>query len=189
MQVDVKILDNGTRWFVHNNGTTMHECQFCGTWYVPNRRFMQKFCRESCRVMACRERKKGLYGVSGGNLNSRNKTTNTELYNQIEEMRNELSEYRKESSKLDIKAKEQLEKIKSTQNWHIFLTCTIPLIAPTLSKSISNLFAKDGNADNLQEFTKKVEPLLDKAPPELKEQIINVATNFFNSEDMAKNFI
>jgi hypothetical protein len=34
-------------------------CNFCGTKYTPKRRFVQKYCSESCRVMACRERKNG----------------------------------------------------------------------------------------------------------------------------------
>lgn len=186
MKVDVKQLENGTRWFVHNNGNTMHECQYCGTWFVPKRRFMQKFCCESCRVMACRERKKGLYGVSGGTVTSRNKTTNTQLFNQMEELREELNKVKQQSKDNSFESQLTLKKIKRNQDWHIFLTCTMPLIAPTLSKAISNLFSNK-SADNLEDFTRKVDPLLKNAPEELKGQIIDVATNYFKNQGSDNN--
>jgi hypothetical protein len=136
--------------------------------------------------MACRDRKKGLFGVTGGNINSRNKTTNTQLANQIEDLREELMDMKTKSKEADFNAKLQLTKIKKNQDWHIFLTCTIPLIAPKLSKAIGNLFANN-KAEDLESFMKKVDPLMKEAPPELKGQIINVATNFFSKKNNNKS--
>ena len=181
MKVDVSYLPNGTAKFVNNNGTTMYQCHFCETWFAPRRRFMQKYCSESCRVMACRNRKKGLYGVSGGNINDRNKTTNTALYNEVNELRSELNKFRDKSKENDFEARLQLKKIKTNQDWHIFLTCTIPLIAPKLSKAIGNLF-NNNKADNLEDFMKKAEPILKNAPSDLKEQIFDVTSNFFEQQ-------
>jgi hypothetical protein len=181
MKVDVKYLENGTATFVNSNGTTMYQCHYCESWFVPKRRFMQKFCCESCRVMACKKRKSGLYGVRGGNIYDRNKTTNTELYNQMEDLRAELKKMKENNKEANFDAKLQLAKIKRNQDWHIFLTCTMPLVAPTLSKAISNLFSNN-RADNLDDFAKKVDPLLKNAPEELKTQIIDVATNYFKNQ-------
>ena len=182
MKVDVKVLENGTRWFNHANGHVMHECQYCSTWFVPKRRFMQKYCCESCRVMACKKRKNGLYGVSGGNVHDRNKTTNTELYNQMEELRADLKRIKENEKDSNFDTKLQLAKIKRNQDWHIFLTCTIPLIAPKLSKAIGNLFSNN-KADNLEDFMKKAEPILKKAPDDLKEQIFDVTSNYFSQQE------
>ena len=141
--------------------------------------------------MACRKRKTGLYGTTGGNVKTRNKTTNTELYNQVSELRSELNNLKDLSKENGFKSELQLKKIKRNQDWHIFLTCTIPLIAPKLSKAIGNLFSNN-KADNLEDFMKKAEPILKKAPDDLKEQIFEVTSNYFSqqeekTENKAKN--
>jgi hypothetical protein len=185
MNLDVYSLPNGTKSYLKADGTTMYQCHYCEVWFEPNRRFVQKFCTESCRVMACRERKNGLYGISAGTIKSRNKTTNTELYNAVDELRLQVKELKRDNAERNSDSMEQINKIKRNQDWHIFLTCTIPLIAPKLSKAIGNLFANN-KANDLEDFSKKVEPILKNAPEELREQIMSVTSNYFKQDSTEK---
>lgn len=73
--VDVRTLKNGTKTIKNSNGTTMYECQYCSDWFVPKRRFIQKYCCNSCRNMAynqrqriCRENGMYMEEVRGLNL-------------------------------------------------------------------------------------------------------------------------
>lgn len=86
-------------------------CNFCGTKYTPKRRFVQKYCSESCRVMACRERKNGylineLNGIDKPQ-NTKNMVTNAQVLIQLN------------SLKTDIKA--DLKTINSKTNWLLLI--------------------------------------------------------------------
>ena len=185
---EVKYLPNGTATFQNTNGETLYQCRYCESWFMPKRRFMQKYCTESCRVMACRNRKKGLYGVMSGNSSSRNKTTNTELYNIVDDLRAEIKDIKEKNYqdskvsdvKLDLIKKTQ-EKIRSNQQWHIFISCTMPVIAPKLAEGIASLF-KTKDPKNMEQFRKEVDPILESAPKELKNQILSVTKVFFENQ-------
>jgi|GEM_PF-6209996 len=54
----------------------MYQCQHCRSYFTPRKRFVQKYCSESCRVMASRQRKSGInnfQGINSGTKNSSNK--------------------------------------------------------------------------------------------------------------------
>lgn len=139
--------------------------------------------------MACRKRKPGLYGASGGTMSSRNKTTNTELYNMVNELREEVKDLKHENEYSNKNTNEYLKfidknqnKIKKNQNWHIFLSATMPLIAPKIAEGIGKLL--NGNTpEDVEEFSRKIEPILKNAPEELKEQILSVTKNYFEQQD------
>lgn len=86
-------------------------CNFCGTAYTPKRRFVQKYCCESCRVMACRERKNGylvneLSGIDKPQ-DTKNMVTNAQVLIQLN------------SLKTDLKA--DLKTINSKTNWMLLI--------------------------------------------------------------------
>lgn len=86
-------------------------CNFCGTTYTPKRRFVQKYCSESCRVMACRERKNGylsneLSGIDKPG-NTKNMVTNARVLTELN------------SLKTDLKA--DLKTINSKANWMLLI--------------------------------------------------------------------
>ena len=81
-------------------------CNFCGTKYTPKRRFVQKYCSESCRVMACRERKNG-YLVLNGIKDTKNMITNARVLTELNNL------------KTDIKA--DLKTINSKTNWLLLI--------------------------------------------------------------------
>lgn len=85
-------------------------CGFCDTAYVPKRRFVQKYCSESCRVMACRERKNGylddLSGVGKRN-NTKDMVTNAHLSLQLNSLQSDL--------------KADLSTLNSKANWMLII--------------------------------------------------------------------
>lgn len=57
-------------------------CLFCKTPFNPARRFVQKYCSESCRVMSCNARKHGLRGTYESDKQL-TKITNKALFERI----------------------------------------------------------------------------------------------------------
>ena len=95
---------NGTQYIRNINDDIMHQCQYCETWFLPTRRFVQKYCSESCRVSACKKRKNGMFGTVGGKVYDRSNVTNQTLVNtfqgQISELRHS---YREHTARLEEK--------------------------------------------------------------------------------------
>lgn len=46
--------------------STYYTCEFCKQSYIPRKRRVQKYCSESCRVLACRARHPDRYGAKEG---------------------------------------------------------------------------------------------------------------------------
>jgi len=175
----------------------MQECHYCNIWYSPTRRFVQKYCSESCRVMACRERKgHGLVIEGGTSFSKRNTTTNTELKNKIVEMMQKL-EHQQEIYKMDrdkeiktreldfkeirLQLKEDMQRIIVKQNWQIFLNIAIPFIAPVLSSWAAGLFKQTENKplDSATFLKKLYDEFGDKITPEMQEQILKTMGDIF----------
>lgn len=56
-------------------------CDYCGTPFIPKKRFVQKYCCNSCNVQACRERKNGY--LSGIGKDTKNSISNAKLSEQL----------------------------------------------------------------------------------------------------------
>jgi len=182
-------LPNGTAVARNSNGDTMHQCQYCETWFLPKRRFIQKFCSESCRVMACRERKKDMFGLKGGTLREkRNSTTNSELYNQLidvkERLRNAEDNINERTAVRTDAIRDQLKQVKKYQSWHIFATVTMPIIAPKINKFISGLGKKENThpPKDLEDFRERFKPAMEKMPAEVQQQLLKAAEMYFAVE-------
>lgn len=174
----------------NTDGKLMHQCQYCDVWFYPTRRWIHKYCTSSCRVSACRERKKGLYGVViGGNLrDKRNITTNTDLKNsliqntELIKTQHLVSNKEMELGLREIKLEMQigLEKIQTKLNWNMLLTTAIPFIAPMLREWAGKLFEKsDTEPLDPESFKKKINSDFgNKIPPEMIEKIFEAVDNF-----------
>lgn len=117
----IRIDDNGTKYYQHKESLKIFfECQFCNALFETKRRFNQKFCSNSCRTMASRQRN-GLGIVS---YKERDKTTNTGLLNAIETFqknfndRLEKLEHKNKIEGLTLgKEFKELQNKLSTQTW------------------------------------------------------------------------
>lgn len=187
--------NNGTNWIRNVNDDVMHECQYCGTYFIPRRRFVQKFCSESCRVMACKKRKTGMFGTSGGTVYNRNNVTNQTLVANINELsmavrslsddlertKRELNNQSDDNTekivtKLDkqtdrqIKIAETINKAHENSKWTMVIASILPFLAPWMRDKVKQ--AKEDNekspADVLDEVMKLTDPIKDEMPEDIK---------------------
>lgn len=61
-------------------------CHYCDALFQPKRRWIQKFCCESCRTMACRQRNNG---IGGTRKTKRRNTSITDLNNALVSYQNQ----------------------------------------------------------------------------------------------------
>ena len=116
-----RIDDNGTTFYQDKETLKVFfQCQYCNTLFESRRRFNQKFCSNSCRTMASRQRN-GLGIVS---YKDRDKTTNTGLLNAIETLEKNVNdrlsklEHKNQVEGLTLsKELKDLQKKLSTQTW------------------------------------------------------------------------
>jgi uncharacterized protein (UPF0335 family) len=202
----IKTLNNGINTFVNDSNKTMHQCMYCETWFYPKRRFMQKFCSESCRVLACRHRKKDLFGMQGGQLKDRNKTTNSQLKMQLESLKEQIETLGDDTNDLATNTRNLVneksgnqtrilqnlenrilelqikqERTLRLQKWQIFLNVAMPLISPKLLDIVKNIFSSDNPVETMEEFNKKLDPVLKDVPDDLRDSLINSAKNYYNA--------
>lgn len=134
----------GTAYVSRQDGSLLYQCQYCATWFEPKTKFKQKFCSESCRTMACRERKNGL----GGTLaKKRDFTSNYVLAKRIEalEAKNEKSlEYMygkllERQHDNDLRLREEIMKlnagmsaIKKQMDWLMLIAAIAPVVSPAV---------------------------------------------------------
>lgn len=188
----IRVLDNGVT--ISQGPEIMHQCQYCETWFKPGRRFSQKYCGESCRVLACRKRHlTPLNGVDGASLRKRDKTTNSALKNAIVDsfkaINDRLYELEQENKELkekmgEIKHAVQVgtEEIKSKQNWTIGIATIMPLIAPKIIEKISALFSNNKITDYNQ-LEAKLDPIIAHLPKDIQFQIKTSAFNSYNGSN------
>ena len=152
---------NGTNYIRNINDDIMHQCQYCETWFLPNRRFIQKYCCESCRVSACKKRKGGMFGVVGGQLYDRSNVTNKTLVSQIQNQHKQVDELKEQIQALrelvrdtNYITAEKLKNIKEKGNWNLILSTIMPFLAPFIQKRISEAQNNEnkGAEDILKEF-------------------------------------
>lgn len=202
----IKILPNGINTFITDQNKTMHQCMYCETWFYPKRRFMQKYCSESCRVLSCRHRKKDLFGMQGGQLKDRNKTTNSQLKLELKSLKKQISELGSDANDLayetnklvNEKSNKQYTTLTNLENrvlelqikqertlrlqkWQIFLNVAMPLISPKLLEMVKNIFSSDNPVETMEEFNKKLEPVLKDVPDDLRDSLINSAKTYYNT--------
>ncbi|MEK6482015.1 hypothetical protein WJR50_31025 [Catalinimonas sp. 4WD22] len=136
----------GTAYTYDQNGVLQYLCQYCDTWFEPTTRFKQKYCGDSCRTMASRERK---HGVGGTLEKKREATSNSDLLKQlkvIEEMT--VSSISNMYEKLLKRQYEHESKLKAEViNMHgtvkklseqLDLLMLITAIAPVVSPAVAN---------------------------------------------------
>jgi hypothetical protein len=160
---------------------------------------MQKYCTESCRVLACRHRKKDLFGMQGGQLKDRNKTTNSALAEDLKEIKSSIKEFKTENHRvLNEKSSSQDERLMqlyakitdlqvdqknalNLQKWQIFLSVAMPLISPKIVEIVKKVFSSEKPVETLEEFNTKLDPFLKDVPDDLRDSLIDSAKLYYNS--------
>ncbi len=166
MTSEITVNKNGTRQRFLEDGRLAYSCQYCGTWFIPGRRFVHKYCGESCRVMACRQRVNTVAGSMGGNIYNRDPTTNTQLASGLHEVRKDFKDLQQqlrdliavntlESSKAVESAIKDLKRDVKGVNDNQKINMLISAISPILSSYLKDLMS--GNPDQATEaFSEKI---------------------------------
>jgi len=162
----------------------MYQCHYCREYFTPKRRFVQKYCSESCRVMAFRERNEAR-NSSGTDLhenrgqkneNLGRKTENTHAKNKNQINLDEILEYLK---KRDKEIDRKLSSISNNQQLLMVINSLLPFIADPIKEKFAALRAgNQKTATKLPsetELLQKLAPLLGNLSPEIKAQIMNLA--------------
>lgn len=150
-----------------------YDCRFCGTSFTPKKRWVQKYCSESCRVMACRERKNSYLGLGDVVVSKgKNRTTNKEILNQLDSLRTEV--------------KKDLKSINTKANWMLIIE-VVSLLKQFLD-TWNLKAANERNEEQLAIFKKAIENQLGGNNTETKEMISALAKQMYPqySSDISK---
>jgi hypothetical protein len=195
-----------------NINKKMQLCEYCDTWYIPKKRFVQRFCSNSCRVMAYTNQD---YRFSQKNDNQVQQNVQNvqkvqneqailiEKHNNLAIMKEAIRTIVNESikdavndAKKDIlhrmrinqtSINRDLSAISQKQFYHMFISGLAPLFAEPVRKTILDMFKTNQQPRNIEEFTKQMEPFTKDLAPELKEQIFSTANTFFGGVKGANN--
>lgn len=128
----------GTIFFSKEDGTTMYQCQYCETWFEPKAKFKQKYCGESCRVMACRDRNSAGYP---GTYKQRSPTSNTDMLIELKELRAGTERglemvYDRILNQESGRNKDLISEIRSLQrkvDWLMLIAALAPVVSPAVA--------------------------------------------------------
>lgn len=166
----------GTAYITRQDGILLYQCQYCDTWFEPTTRFKQKYCNESCRVMACRERQRGLAGTL---LEKRDKTSNTDLLRQMKllQVKNQegieqvLEKLLSRQHDNDLKLVKEIANLKgdlkamnNKMDWVMILVAIAPVASPAIVNWFQELATgKKPPAEQIIEELKQVKDKLDES--------------------------
>lgn len=171
----------GTNYQSKDDGSLLYQCQYCQTWFEPKIRFRQKYCSQSCRVMASRERTEGL----GGTLpKKRDATSNRDLLKQLTAIQAESKQnvdravqgfadhmHRKDltTAKQLSNMEQQIRNVSDKLTWVMLIAS----VAPVMSPAIADWFRKvaTGEKPKQDQILDKLGELAARLPQDTKEQL------------------
>jgi len=172
----------------YEHQSEQYNCAWCERKFTPRKRFSQKYCCESCRVLAYRARKSETTGLFAGNPESKpdNFRKSDENQKPKEPSTPKNQETLEEIKKLfEIRDKELLskvDKIQEQQNYLMWISALAPLLADPVRKSIINLFSKKPNPENFDQLIKILEPRIKDLPADLKINVLKAAQEFWDGQ-------
>ncbi len=164
-----------------------YQCAHCDTFFIPKKRFVQKYCSESCRVMACRARKAGKSEKPASPLGRKTNTTHrTPASNdtkQTPEQNNThlLEELKSYLDDRDAKLLKKVEKIQEQQKFHMWISALAPLVAEPVRKSLGRLFQGNKTPQDVNHFLAQVAPKIKELPEELQVMVLNSAKEYWDA--------
>ena len=175
------------------------KCEYCDTMYTPKRRFVQKYCSKSCRVMAYNNPQ---YKVSNQRqqetINNKEEELQSAMKKQIEIVKQqefirkvilEAGERNYKEIKEELTKKinhlqkglfSKIKKIENRQMYHMAISLILPFIAEPLRQRLAYNANLSNPPKTYEEFISNIEPYLKTVTPEVREQIINGAKAYYN---------
>ena len=181
-------LPNGTYVQTNEEGGTYYECQFCLAWFKPKKRFVQKFCSESCRVLSCRENNSQNVNSKHdkSTVHNRKKVTNKDLSNQILEAKEVVDELKH----LMKRQENKISSIKNNQNIHMLISGLMPLVAEPLKKGFTNMLNRikgNPNLNTYEKFQAQTNHWVKDLPEDLQTLVNVTAMSFYQKPNLGTN--
>lgn len=164
------------------DGSLLYECQYCEVWFEPKAKFKQKYCSESCRVMACRERKNGMAGTYAL---KRNSTSNADMLRQLKQIRSETADLLLKTTDrafdslldrqhdIDLRMAEEIRKMRSDLNKRMDWLMLIAAIAPVVSPAVVSWFKEVamGEKPPIDQIKDQISEISDKLDEKTKADL------------------
>lgn len=169
-----------------------YQCKHCDTFFIPKKRFVQKYCSESCRVMAYRNRKvsekQNLTGFATRNRFSNDQKPMDEQQNLTSTPKNNniLEELKSYLDDRDANLLKELEKFLKQQEYHMWISAIAPFIAEPVRKGLMNLLNGNPSPQDANQFLGQIAPMIKELPKDLQLQILKLSKDFWDQNASGK---
>lgn len=164
-----------------------YQCAYCRTHFLPKKRFVQKYCSESCRVMACRARKNGQHEDNAPHLRG-NHTPHPHTAPAAQnppppkpQTLTRMDELIKHLEKREKDLQKKLDKIQTQQNYHMVISAIAPFVAEPIRQKLTQLFKEKQQPQDVNHLLQQIEPLIKNLPLELKTQLLQTSVEYWKS--------
>ena len=164
-----------------------YECAHCGSLFIPKKRFVQKYCSESCRVMACKERKRlgtsarnvALQGSASPKASARHQKPTAsapKAPNNFQELLTILEQREKKMMK-------KMEDIHQRQTYHMIISAIVPFFAEPLRQKLVALNAGKQKPQDMNQLMEQMKPFLKALPADLQAQLTQASVDYWSKGD------
>lgn len=164
-----------------------YQCAYCHTHFLPKKRFVQKYCSESCRVMACRARKNGHHEDVTPHLRgmhtAQQHTPPAARQNPQPKPQNTIGmeELIQHLEKRDKELQKKIDKIQTQQNYHMLISALAPILGEPIRQGLTNLFQGKQTPQNLEQFLLQIEKESKNLSPDLKLKVMHTAKEYWEN--------
>ena len=164
-----------------------YQCAYCRTHFLPKKRFVQKYCSESCRVMACRARKNGQLEDVTPNLRGmhtpQQHTTPPTQHKPHPKAQHTIGmeELIQHLEKRDKELQKKIDKIQTQQHYHMLISALAPILGEPIRQGLTKLFQGKQTPLNLEQFLLQIEKESKNLPPDIKLKVIHAAKEYWEN--------
>ena len=156
-----------------------YQCEYCRAHFLPRKRFVQKYCSESCRVI--RARKNGQHedftpNLRGNRAAQQHATPNTR-HEPHPKPKNPtgIDELIKHLEKRDKDLQRKIDKIQTQQHYHMLISALAPIFGEPIRQGLTNIFQGNQTPKNLEQFLILMEKETKNLSPDLKLKVMDAA--------------
>jgi hypothetical protein len=169
---------------IQNERENLYQCEHCMEFFKPKKRFVQKYCSESCRVMAYRDRNSIVAGHNGRNLSGidqslKHAQTNPSKHRLHTGFNHEILSDLK--TLLDERDKEIIQKINtihSNQKYHMWISGLAPFIAELIGYRLSQNSKETQHPLDKNQLLQILEPIIKNLPQDLGEELLKTTSDY-----------
>ncbi len=145
----------------------LYQCRYCEAFFVPTKRFVQKYCRESCRVMDYKRRKTGIDNIQGAKSTKKESFSKKDANNKEQEnikkevLQDIIPELKAVVSERDKVFEKKLSELSKKINWAIGISSYGAVATDSMKENVrdsfQNILQNISNTINNSELQQKSE--------------------------------